>query len=88
MVLPYKTYTLRGCAAGQGIWFITSLSQRVYDFVRVCQQGISGKIDLIQLLDEFCLFSKYTKVMTIMYHKTAFILSFVLNRLIKLRVLS
>ena len=29
------------------VWFITSLSQRVYDFVRVWQQGISCTIDLI-----------------------------------------
>ena len=54
MVLPCKAYTLRGCAAGQGIWFITSLSQRVYDFVRVCQQGISGKIDLIYWMNFVC----------------------------------
>ena len=36
------------------IRFITSLSQRVYDFVRVCQQGISCKIDLICGMNFVC----------------------------------
>ena len=36
------------------IWFITSLSQRVNDFVRVCQQGISCMIDLICGMNFVC----------------------------------
>ena len=96
--VPYKAYTLRGCAAGQdmvyhlsvpkGIWFRESLSTGYFLH------------DWFDLRDEFCLFSKYTKVMTVMYHALLQLpinglkqdcVHFVLCpnlRLIKLRVLS
>ena len=46
IVLPYIAYTPRECATGQGMVFHLSVA-RVYDFVSVCQQGISCTIDLI-----------------------------------------
>ena len=53
MVLPYIAYTLRGCAAGQGMVYHLSVP-KVYDFVRVCQQGISCTIDLIRWMNFVC----------------------------------
>ena len=40
-------WPLRGYAAGQGMVFDLSVVNRVYYFVRVCQQGVACTIDLI-----------------------------------------
>ena len=54
-------------ATGQGMfywWFLTSLSWTGYNFVWVCQQGVSCMIDLICLMN-FVRTPKNTKAMTI-----------------------
>ena len=66
MVHPYIAYTLWGCAAGQDMVYYLSVAKGIW-FRESLSTGYFLQ-DWFDLLDEFCLFSKYTKVMTIMYH--------------------
>ena len=67
MLHPYIAYTLWGCAAGQGmVYYLLSVAKGIW-FRESLSTGYFLQ-DWFDLLDEFCLFSKYTKVMTIMYH--------------------
>ena len=60
--LPNMVYT--GLCCWTGMIFILSILNRVYNFVWVCQQGICMR-DWFDLVDEICLYSMYTKAMTI-----------------------
>ena len=85
-VLPYMAY--RGCATGQGMFIYIPFLNRVYNFVRVCPNHKQ---------DEIFWFPKYTKAMTKpcicsiaiankwFKNKTACILSFLLNKGIKIK---
>ena len=65
LVLPYIAYTLWGCAAGQGMVYYLSVAKGIW-FRESLSTGYFLQ-DWFDLLDEFCLFSKYTKVMTVTY---------------------
>ena len=66
MVHPYIAYTLWGCAAGQGmVYYLLSVAKGIW-FRESLSTGYFLQ-DWFDLLDEFCLFSKYTKVMTVTY---------------------
>ena len=65
LVLPYIAYTLRECAAGQGMVFHLSVPKGIW--FRLCLSTGYFLQDWFDFLDEFCLFSKYTKAMTMTY---------------------
>ena len=65
LVLPYIAYTLRECAAGQGMVFHLSVPKGIW--FRLCLSTGYFLQDWVDFLDEFCLFSKYTKAMTMTY---------------------
>ena len=60
-------WPIRGCAAGQRMVFDLSILNRVYTFALVCpKQGIYYILPVCPNYkqDEICLYSNYTKVMT------------------------
>ena len=84
-IFPY-VWPLRWCAAGQGIVFYLSVLNKVYNSGESVNRVLPGQ--LIWFV-KFYLYSKYTNAMWLS-NKMACIcpLSFVLNRLIKVRMLS
>ena len=60
-------WPIRGCAGGQGMVIDLSVLNRVYNWYKffVSRSTRYCLHDLFDLLDEFCLYSKYTKAMII-----------------------
>ena len=81
-------WPIRGCASGQGMVIDLSVLNRVYNWYKffVSRSTRYCLHDWFDLLDEFCLYSKYTKTMIITWICSGvhFVLS--LNKALKLGV--